>query len=463
MNMVENYVWGISWSLGNNKHPPLFGWITAAWFKVFPTVDWAYYLLNEVSLLIALVFLMLSMRKILNENKVYIALALTIVIFPIGITTGYKYNANLAQWPFITGYLWALLTAITDRQASKYALAGVFAGAALLCKYSAILLIGPITFVVWFYLKPKLVDIFPRVLLMVLVTLAILTPHIYWEMQHGWPSLLYMHERHTPSNTISWISVVSRMLLHVLRFVSGSLVILAMAIITLRKTPEGSREIYHPPIRFGLLIFILSLASVFVGSFIEHMAPVSDWFIVLTIFFGWALVDLLPANIEWNNLKSRISVLIALYFIGVTILAIDYKQTDDSSVSTTTVVAKTLVQDVTNLYHNTYHKPIEYVAGTFPLAYDLSFYSADHPNAMYGLDTQASNWIDRSQFNLRSKVIICSGLNIYKYYYPVGTACSEEAIHLFGIPDAQKTLKYMTYDLTLKKNVATEYNILMYR
>lgn len=463
MNMVENYAWGISWTLGNNKHPPLFSWITASWFKVFPTSDWAYYLLNEVSLLIALVFLMLSMRKILSESKVYIALALTIVIFPIGISTGYKYNANLAQWPFITGYLWALLTALSDGQRSRYVLAGIFAGAALLCKYSAVLLIGPMTLVIWFYFRPRLTDVFTNLFLMALVCLALLAPHIYWEMQHNWPSLLYMHERHQPSINKSWLSIVLIMLFDMVRFVAGSLIIAAIAMITRQNIPAVPQHIYQPRIRIGLLIFIFSVGSIFIASSIEHMKPVSDWFIVPTIFFGWALVDMLPATIDWNSLKSRINLLIILYFISAAVLAIHDKFSQENSGSTVIAIPKTLAEDVTDLYHGIYNKPIDYAAGTFPLAYDLSFYSTDHPYAMYGLNTQQSNWIDINQFNSKSKVIICSGINSEKHYFPTGTACIEQAIHLFGLPDTQRILKYMAYDPTQKMNVAVEFNILMYR
>jgi len=68
-DMVESYAWGMSWALGNNKHPPLYSWITALWFQLFPTRNWAYYLLGEINLLIALVFLMLCMRKKLDANK----------------------------------------------------------------------------------------------------------------------------------------------------------------------------------------------------------------------------------------------------------------------------------------------------------------------------------------------------------------------------------------------------------
>ncbi len=48
-DMVENYGWGIGWQWGYSKHPPLFGWITAAWFELFPRTDSAYYLLSAVN------------------------------------------------------------------------------------------------------------------------------------------------------------------------------------------------------------------------------------------------------------------------------------------------------------------------------------------------------------------------------------------------------------------------------
>ena len=44
-DMVEAYSWGINWVWGYDKHPPLSGWVAAAWFSVFPTQDWAFYLL----------------------------------------------------------------------------------------------------------------------------------------------------------------------------------------------------------------------------------------------------------------------------------------------------------------------------------------------------------------------------------------------------------------------------------
>jgi 4-amino-4-deoxy-L-arabinose transferase-like glycosyltransferase len=123
-DMVENYAWGINWQWGTNKHPPLFGWITAAWFTLFPTTDWAYYLLNELSLGVAFVLLALAMRRVLTPQRVFVALTLTALATCFGADSGYKYNADTAQLPFIAGFLWAVLVAVQERRWGYYLLAG---------------------------------------------------------------------------------------------------------------------------------------------------------------------------------------------------------------------------------------------------------------------------------------------------------------------------------------------------
>ncbi|MHB1092112.1 glycosyltransferase family 39 protein [Thiobacillus sp.] len=76
-DMVENYAWGMEWQWGTNKHPPLFGWITAAWFRMFAVSDGAYYLLNQVNLAVALGLLALAMKRIHHWDKVLAAVVLT--------------------------------------------------------------------------------------------------------------------------------------------------------------------------------------------------------------------------------------------------------------------------------------------------------------------------------------------------------------------------------------------------
>jgi len=459
-DLVENYAWGITWTLGNNKHPPLFGWITAAWFQIFPTSNWAYFLLNELNLLVALIFLMLSLRKLFGEDKVYIALALTITILPLGVTHGYKYNANLAQLPFITGYTWALLTALIDKRTSRYFLAGLFAGSAILCKYSSVIILGAITIAIWLYSKPKLSYFLPKLSLIAIVTMVVTSPHFYWAIQHGAPSIHYMHERHVASSIGGWLSRCGYSLFKLIQYVALPLMIFGMALIFSPRTLMSLRPTFSRRAPLGLIIFLLSVLGTMTAAYIEHIDTDPDWFIVPSLFFGWALIDIFPEMANLRKLRENINILIVIYFISFIGIYFLTERNYPSKVPHVAELPEIVARDVTQIYHETYNKPIEYAAGSFPLPYFMSFSSSDHPLGLFGLDLLASNWIDADKFRSGSKVIICAS---EVRYSPVEPACSQHAVRLLGLPDSQKTLKYVAYDRTLKAQRSVEYNVLMYR
>jgi len=53
-DMSEQFALGRELALGYPKHPPLAMAVVRAWFAVFPTADWAYYLLAMVNVALAL-------------------------------------------------------------------------------------------------------------------------------------------------------------------------------------------------------------------------------------------------------------------------------------------------------------------------------------------------------------------------------------------------------------------------
>ncbi len=99
-DMVENYAWGINWQAGYYKHPPLFAWITAAWFLVFPEGDFAYRLLASVNVAVGLAGLWLLARRLLPERLVLPALCIAFFLPPL-TTLAANYNANSGMIPFL--------------------------------------------------------------------------------------------------------------------------------------------------------------------------------------------------------------------------------------------------------------------------------------------------------------------------------------------------------------------------
>ena len=101
-DMAENYVWGIEWQGGYAKHPPLFGWITAAWFSIAPHTDLAYFGLSALNTLIGLLGIVALARRFLPWRLAIVA-GLAMAVSPLYTNLAIKFNANavlLSVWPW---------------------------------------------------------------------------------------------------------------------------------------------------------------------------------------------------------------------------------------------------------------------------------------------------------------------------------------------------------------------------
>ena len=457
-DMVENYAWGIEWQWGNNKHPPLFGWITAAWFKLLPASDAAYYLLNQVNLAIALVLLALAMKRFLTWDKVLIAIVLTTLGTHFGPDSGFKYNANTALLPFIAGFVWSLLHAIERGRVRWFVLAGVFAGAALLTKYYALVLFAAIGLGVLITLRPPLLPLLKGTVIAGATALLLVSPHIAWSIQHGWPSLHYMHAAHEPMDTMAEFRAYVVALVGALLFSGIALLAWGGSLFRLSATPvnEGSR----PP-RLGLTILGLSVALTVVAALVQQITPVSSWLIPALLFLGWALVDLTPARFDSTILARRLYRFgVAYLVVAVVAAAIWDRQYLAYPARPAYALPQSIAEDVARLYRDAYARPIEYVAGTFPLPYILSFYSPDHPHGLFGLDLAGSPWINARALESGNKVAVCGMLSFGKLD---DRACPAEARMLFGAPDQIRQLVYPVYDPKTKQRGLQRYTVLMWK
>ena len=83
-DMLENYAWGIRWQLGNPHHPPLFGWITAAWFLVFPRTDFAYHALAAANIALSLLVMLQIAKRYLGASQLVLSVAVALVLPLLG-------------------------------------------------------------------------------------------------------------------------------------------------------------------------------------------------------------------------------------------------------------------------------------------------------------------------------------------------------------------------------------------
>src|SRR5947209_1609770 len=141
-DMSEQFALGRELALGYPKHPPLAMAVVRAWFAVFPTADWAYYLLAMVNVGLALWIVWRLTARFLDGEKRVLGLAL-LTLVPFFNFHGLKFNVNTVLLPLWAATTLWFLRSFETRRVLDAALAGLGAAAAMYGKYwSIVLLLG---------------------------------------------------------------------------------------------------------------------------------------------------------------------------------------------------------------------------------------------------------------------------------------------------------------------------------
>lgn len=193
-DMVENYVWGIEWQAGYAKHPPLFAWVTAAWFRIFPHTDLAYFALSAFNAMIGLFGISALATRFLPRRLALLA-GCAMAVSPLYSTLAVKFNANailLSVWPW-TAYCFVRFMQGGGLRCA-FAL-GALAGAALLGKYFSVVLLAALLLAG--IVRPDWrVRLYSwRVLAVVLAGVVVLAPHAHWLWVNHFPTFGYARTR----------------------------------------------------------------------------------------------------------------------------------------------------------------------------------------------------------------------------------------------------------------------------
>src|SRR5215468_6139054 len=141
-DMSEQFALGRELALGYPKHPPLAMAVVRAWFAIFPTADWAYYLLAMLNVGLALWIIWRLCARFLDGDKRVLGVAL-LTLVPFFNFHGLKFNVNTVLLPLWAATTLWFLRSFETRHLLDAALAGVLAAATMYGKYwSVVLLLG---------------------------------------------------------------------------------------------------------------------------------------------------------------------------------------------------------------------------------------------------------------------------------------------------------------------------------
>lgn len=369
-DMTEAYVWSRALAGGYDKHPPMSGWIVAAWFSVFPATDWAFTLLAVVNIVATLVIAWKMFARWLPPEKAVFGLAM-LTLIPFYNFHALKFNANSVLLPFWALAAYAVMRLFEQRSTLWALIAGVSAGAAMLGKYWSVFLVAGLG--VAALLDPRRLAFLrsPAPWIIIAAGLVTIAPHLHWLLDDGFALMAYASARMVAIDP-GPVVVSAHYAAGLIAFAAAPV---ALFVILARPDRAGWRDLLlprEPQRRLMLAAFALPVLLPIAASLTLQLEIVALWMIPgLTLL---PLVVLSSPRIVIDRRAVKVMLVVATVFSGGLLLlspwislAIHLTSTPRPS-DHASLLAERLQMEWPAL------EPITHVAGEPELAMSVAFY-----------------------------------------------------------------------------------------
>ena len=205
----EAYYW--TWSkesaLSFLDHPPMIAWFIRFGTAVFGDTNLGVRFAGIVAMLLTQLLLADIVRRVTHDVRaVIIAVLMPEAALYYGLLMA-KVSPDVALIPFAVAMVWALVRLHDSDDPRWWLAAGVFAGLAMLSKFTAVMLLPA---VLAFTLVPKwrgrwLTSPYPWAA--ALVAMVVFSPVLIWNYQHDWASFRFQLVRATATHELSFRTV----------------------------------------------------------------------------------------------------------------------------------------------------------------------------------------------------------------------------------------------------------------
>lgn len=144
-DMLENLYWGKEWLLGYDKHPPLFGWISYAFFKLCGSIPDSLFVLTQLNLLLGCFFVFKISRLIGHDTNRSFAAVLFFLCSGASVLGNTKFNATTILCSLLPMLFYFCIRLMKFRKITDAIILGLVAMLACISKYIAVLYLGIIS------------------------------------------------------------------------------------------------------------------------------------------------------------------------------------------------------------------------------------------------------------------------------------------------------------------------------
>ncbi len=205
----EAYYW--TWSKENVlcflDHPPMIAWFIRFGTAIFGDTNLGVRFAGVVAMLVMQLLLADIVRRMTHDFR---AIVLAVLMPESALYYGLlmaKVSPDVALIPFTVAMVWALVRLVESDDARWWLAAGVFAGLALLSKFTVVMLLPAVAA---FMLVPAwrrrwLVSPYPW--LAAVIAVVVFLPVLIWNFQHDWASFKFQLVRATATHDLSFRTV----------------------------------------------------------------------------------------------------------------------------------------------------------------------------------------------------------------------------------------------------------------
>ncbi|MEC7143462.1 MAG: glycosyltransferase family 39 protein [Pseudomonadota bacterium] len=372
LDTIEALAWGSNLDWGFNKHPPFSAFAVEVFFSFFGSQDWAYYLLSQIFIIIAFIYVWKLSNEIF-KNKIYSLLSLLALegIFFYNFTTP-EFNVNVSQLPFFALTSYFLWRGINSKKNSDWILFGIFSAFGFLSKYLFIYFLFSIfLFLIVIYQNKKIIKCY---ILSIIVTLLILTPHLFWLFENNFITIFYglnrsgLNETQLLNHLINPIIFISKQIFILIPFF--------LMIFVLLKKISFRINIKSKKILFLLTISFLPFLLVLLTSFLTGAKIRTMWMTPFYLYIGTLFFEIQRNYIDLKKLTKFYYVFLFFFFLSpVSYLAVSVldktKRTD--------YPGKEISRLVQNKWDDNFINEIKIVVGDEWSAGNLSYHLTSRP------------------------------------------------------------------------------------
>ena len=377
LDTIEALAWGSNLEWGFNKHPPASAFFPELFYQIFGSQDWVYYLLSQIFVCIAFIYVFKLANEIFNNLLLsLISVLLLESIYFYNFTTP-EFNVNVCQLPFwsiVVFYSWRIFNK-NEIDVRDCILIGFFASVGFLSKYLFIyLLLSIVLFFLYFIFFKKLKRFDFKYFIAIEVFIILLVPHLIWLNENNFITLTYGLKRTglETSNFLDHLKFPSIFILKqlVILLPFFGLVYLLINKFKLKLNLKDKKLLFLVFINL-LPILLMLLTSMITGSRIRTM-----WMTPFYLFFGVFAVYLFKNQINLKKLNSFLYGFIFLVLLSPILYSyISVKQTNKR----TDYFGKEIADLVERRWNKNFSNEIMYVVGDEWFAGNLSYHLPSRP------------------------------------------------------------------------------------